>query len=97
LGHGSPEQVASEAGRDSPPEVTIHQVVAFGGGPASVGSSGERRLGHGSPEQVASDLNVYSGLGIRTVVCNFRSADVPALRSAMETFAAAVMPQVSGG
>jgi probable F420-dependent oxidoreductase len=93
---GKLAELSSAAGRESPPEVTIHQIVDFGEGPTSVGRDGERRLGHGNPAQVAADLDSYSGLGVKTVVCNFRSADVPALRSAMQTFAAKVMPQFSG-
>ncbi len=90
-------ELSYATGRERPPETTVHQAVDFSGGPAAYRETGERRLGHGSPELVIGDLDAYHGLGIETVVCNFRSTDVAALRRAMETFAAKVTPELPAG
>ena len=71
----------------------IYQSVAFEQhGP----EPGERRMGRGSPAQVAEDLSGYLGLGVRSVVCNFRGGTTDEVRRAMEIFARRVMPDLIG-
>ena len=91
-------ELSDEAGRDGTPQVTVHQGIRLdttGEESANAGTS-ERRLGQGTPEQVCEDLRSYQALGVPVVVCNFASADVDQLWSAMDTFAAEVMPHFTG-
>ena len=83
-------EISEEAGRDAPPDTTIHQPVDFHG---ELGTTQRRRPGRGTPAQVGEDLANYADMGIPMVVCNFRGGNTDDIRRAMETFARRVMPQ----
>lgn len=85
-------EFAIQAGRAEPPVTTIHLPVAF---EENATPQAERRMGRGAPSQVAADLASLAGLGVPTVVCNFRAASTGDVLRAMETFASQVIPQLN--
>ena len=86
-------EFSAEAGLAEPPHTTLHMSIAF---EDHVNDSADRRMGRGVPAQVADDLASLAGLGVPTVVCNFRGTSTNDVRQAMETFAREVMPQLKG-
>ena len=84
-------QFSEERGRQEPPSTTMHLSVVFEEDSAL---PADRRAGRGTPAQVADDLAIYTRMGIPAVVCNFWGSSTGDVRSAMETFASQVMPQL---